>query len=63
MAGIAALEKQGFIDESHIGVSGWSYGGFMTLWLIGHHHIWKAAVSGAASTAGPTNTNSRITTS
>ena len=26
MAGIAALEKQGFIDESRIGVSGWSYG-------------------------------------
>ncbi len=49
MAGIAALEKQGFIDESRIGVSGWSYGGFMTSWLIGHHHIWKAAVSGAAS--------------
>ncbi|MGA7930153.1 MAG: prolyl oligopeptidase family serine peptidase [Candidatus Sulfotelmatobacter sp.] len=49
MAGIAALEKQGFIDESHTGVSGWSYGGFMTSWLIGHHHIWKAAVSGAAS--------------
>ena len=48
MAGIAALEKQGFIDESRIGVSGWSYGGYMTSWLIGHYHIWKAAVSGAA---------------
>lgn len=49
MAGIAALEKQGFIDESRIAVSGWSYGGYMTSWLIGHYHIWKAAVSGAAS--------------
>jgi dipeptidyl aminopeptidase/acylaminoacyl peptidase len=48
MAGIAALEKQGFIDESRIGVSGWSYGGYMTSWLISHYHIWKAAVSGAA---------------
>jgi len=48
MAGIAALEKQGFVDESRIGVSGWSWGGFMTSWLIGHYHIWKAAVSGAA---------------
>jgi dipeptidyl aminopeptidase/acylaminoacyl peptidase len=27
VAGIAALEKQGFIDESRIGVSGWSRGG------------------------------------
>ena len=49
MAGIAALEKQSFIDESRIGVSGWSYGGYMTSCLIGHYHIWKAAVSGAAS--------------
>src|SRR5208282_1669072 len=49
MAGVAALEKQGFIDESRIGVSGWSYGGYMTSWLIGHYHIWKAAVSGQAA--------------
>jgi dipeptidyl aminopeptidase/acylaminoacyl peptidase len=49
MAGIAALEKQGFIDELRIGVSGWSYGGYMTSWLISHYHIWKAAVSGAAA--------------
>jgi dipeptidyl aminopeptidase/acylaminoacyl peptidase len=49
MAGIAALEKQGFIDESRIGVSGGSYGGYMTSWLIGHYHIWKAAVSCAAA--------------
>jgi dipeptidyl aminopeptidase/acylaminoacyl peptidase len=48
MAGIAALEKQGFIDDSRVAVGGWSYGGFMTSWLIGHYHIWKAAVSGAA---------------
>src|SRR5271155_180907 len=49
MAGIAALEKQGFIDESRIAVSGLSYGGYMTSWLLGHYHIWKAAVSGSAS--------------
>jgi dipeptidyl aminopeptidase/acylaminoacyl peptidase len=48
MAGIQALERQGFIDSSRIAVSGWSYGGYMTSWLIGHYHIWKAAVSGAA---------------
>ncbi len=49
MAGMAALERQGFIDESRIAVSGLSYGGYMTSWLIGHYHIWKTAVSGAAS--------------
>jgi dipeptidyl aminopeptidase/acylaminoacyl peptidase len=48
MAGIAALETQGFIDDSRLAVGGWSYGGFMTSWLIGHYHNWKAAVSGAA---------------
>jgi dipeptidyl aminopeptidase/acylaminoacyl peptidase len=48
MAGIEALKQRGFVDEERIAVSGWSYGGYMTSWLIGHYHIWKAAVSGAA---------------
>ena len=48
MAGLDALEKRGFVDSSKIAVSGWSYGGYMTSWLIGHYHIWKTAISGAA---------------
>ena len=48
MAGIAAVEHEYKIDTSRIAVSGWSYGGYMTSWMIGHYHIWKAAVSGAA---------------
>jgi dipeptidyl aminopeptidase/acylaminoacyl peptidase len=50
MAGIDALEKQGFVDEANIGVTGWSYGGYMTSWLIGHYSIWKAAMAGAPVT-------------
>lgn len=50
MAGIAALEKHASIDEARIAVSGWSYGGYMTTWLIGHYHIWKTAVAGAPVT-------------
>ncbi len=50
MAGIDALEKQGFIDETKIGVTGWSYGGYMTSWLIGHYSVWKAALAGAPVT-------------
>ena len=48
MDGLAAVEKLGIVDTNRIGVSGWSEGGLMTSWLIGHWHIWKAAVSGAA---------------
>jgi dipeptidyl aminopeptidase/acylaminoacyl peptidase len=48
MAGLAAVEKLGIVDTSRIAVSGWSYGGYMTSWLIGHYHVWKAAVSGAS---------------
>ena len=50
MAGIAYLERtQNLpIDPKRIAVSGWSYGGYMTSWLIGHYHTWKAAVAGAA---------------
>lgn len=48
MAGLAAVEKMGIVDTDKIAVSGWSYGGYMTSWMIGHYKIWKAAVSGAA---------------
>ena len=50
MAGVEALIKRGFVDQSRIGVSGWSHGGYMTAWLIGHSSIWKAAVAGAPVT-------------
>lgn len=48
MAGIEAVKKKFKIDENRIAVGGWSYGGYMTSWMIGHYPIFKAAVSGAA---------------
>jgi len=48
MAGLAALEKAPYVDAQREAVSGWSYGGLLTTWLIGHFHRWRAAVSGAA---------------
>jgi len=49
MAGIKKVEEKGFVDKANIGVTGWSYGGYMTSWLIGNYpKVWKAAVSGAA---------------
>src|SRR6266568_1749505 len=50
IAGIDAVRKLGFVDASKIGVTGWSYGGYMTSWLIGHYQIWKAAMAGAPVT-------------
>lgn len=49
MAGLAVVEKLGIVDPRRIGVSGWSYGGYMTDWLSSRYpQAWKAAVSGAA---------------
>lgn len=50
MAGLEAVKARGFIDENRIAVTGWSYGGFMTTWLIGQYHCWKTAIAGAAVT-------------
>jgi dipeptidyl aminopeptidase/acylaminoacyl peptidase len=49
MAGIEALKKRGGIDPARIGVSGWSFGGFVTAWLVARHPEIKAAVVGAAA--------------
>jgi dipeptidyl aminopeptidase/acylaminoacyl peptidase len=50
MAGLDALKKRGFVDETRVAVSGWSYGGYMTTWLLGNYSGWRAAVAGAAVT-------------
>lgn len=40
-----ALENYSFIDEKRLGVTGGSYGGFMTNWIVGHTNRFKAAVT------------------
>jgi dipeptidyl aminopeptidase/acylaminoacyl peptidase len=50
MRGIEELKKRSYIDENKIAVSGWSFGGFMTTWLIGNYQGWTCAVAGAAIT-------------
>ena len=51
MGGVKMLEARGIVDEKRIAVSGWSYGGYMTSWLIGNYpDVWKAAVAGAPVT-------------
>jgi dipeptidyl aminopeptidase/acylaminoacyl peptidase len=50
MNGLTELKKRSYIDSTRIAVTGWSYGGFMTTWLIGNYQGWKCAVAGAAVT-------------
>ncbi|WP_442599112.1 S9 family peptidase [Neobacillus sp. D3-1R] len=40
-----ALEKFTFLDKDRMGVTGGSYGGFMTNWIVGHTDRFKAAVT------------------
>lgn len=40
-----ALENYSFIDEDRLGVTGGSYGGFMTNWIVSHTNRFKAAVT------------------
>ena len=39
------LREHSFIDRDRVGVTGGSYGGFMTNWIIGHTDRFKAAAS------------------
>jgi dipeptidyl aminopeptidase/acylaminoacyl peptidase len=50
MAGLEAVQRRGFVDTNRIAVTGWSYGGYMTVWLAGHYQVWKTAIAGAALT-------------
>jgi dipeptidyl aminopeptidase/acylaminoacyl peptidase len=50
MAGLAAVERRASVDTTRIGVSGSSFGGYLTTWLVGHYHMWKTAVTFAAVT-------------
>ncbi|MCY3568540.1 MAG: S9 family peptidase, partial [Chloroflexi bacterium] len=36
-----------YVDANRLGVHGYSYGGYMTTWLIGHDQRFKAAIAGA----------------
>ncbi len=43
--GVDALLQRGYIDEQRLGVTGGSYGGFMTNWLIGHTQRFRVAIT------------------
>ena len=49
LEGVDALVKDGIADRDHLTIGGYSYGGFMTNWLITQSTQWKAAVTGAGA--------------
>jgi dipeptidyl aminopeptidase/acylaminoacyl peptidase len=49
LEGIDALVKEGIADPDHLTIGGYSYGGYMTNWLITQTTRFKAAVTGAGA--------------
>lgn len=45
MAGLDRAVATGWVDEKRLGVTGGSYGGFMTNWIIGHTDRFAAAIT------------------
>ncbi len=50
MAGVDLLIAQGIADPARMGIVGWSYGGYMTSWVITQTDRFKAACVGAGVT-------------
>lgn len=46
MAGVDYLCKKPYVDSKRLGVTGGSYGGYMTNWIVGHTNRFKAAITG-----------------
>jgi len=49
LEGVDALVKDGIADPDHLAVGGYSYGGYMTNWLITQTTRFKAAFTGAGA--------------
>ncbi len=45
MGGLDALIADGLVDAERMGVTGGSYGGYLTSWIVGHTDRFKAAVT------------------
>ena len=47
LAGVDAIEKRLPVDDKRLGLTGWSYGGFMTMFSVTQTQRFRAAVAGA----------------
>jgi dipeptidyl aminopeptidase/acylaminoacyl peptidase len=49
LTGVDALVKDGIADPDHLAIGGYSYGGYMTNWLLTQTTRFKSAVTGAGA--------------
>lgn len=49
LEGVDALVKEGYADPNHLAIGGYSYGGYMTNWLITQTTRFRSAVTGAGA--------------
>ena len=47
LAGVDQVLQEAPVDRNRLGVTGWSYGGFMTMWTVTQTDRFRAAVAGA----------------
>jgi dipeptidyl aminopeptidase/acylaminoacyl peptidase len=47
MAGVDAAVAAAPVDPKRLGITGWSYGGYMTMWAVTQTHRFSAAMAGA----------------
>jgi dipeptidyl aminopeptidase/acylaminoacyl peptidase len=50
MAAVDEVTARPYIDPRRLGITGYSYGGYMSSWIVGHDSRFKAAVVGAPCT-------------
>jgi dipeptidyl aminopeptidase/acylaminoacyl peptidase len=55
LAGVDALVKEDIADPDHLAIGGYSYGGYMTNWLITQTARFRSAVSGAGAVEHASN--------
>jgi dipeptidyl aminopeptidase/acylaminoacyl peptidase len=47
LTGVDQVLKEAPVDERRLGITGWSYGGYMTMWAVTQTNRFAAAVAGA----------------
>ena len=62
LEGVDALVKDGIADPAHLAIGGYSYGGFLTNWLITQTTRFKAAMTGGGAVENVANWGNDDTT-